>query len=71
MKINSIGKSLKIIDLLSRYPEGRSLTEIADNIGIPKSTAHHIIQSFIPEEYIYQNQETKKYSLGYKFLEIS
>ena len=71
MRINSIGKSLKIIDLLSRHPEGQSLNDIAGELGLPKSTAHNIIQSFIPEEYIFQDPETKKYALGYKFLEIS
>lgn len=71
MKLNSLDKSLQIIEILSRYPQGASLSELTTKAGFPKSTVHHILSTFLPYEYIAQDPETKKYSLGYKFLNIS
>jgi DNA-binding IclR family transcriptional regulator len=71
MKLNSLDKSLQIIEILSRYPQGASLSELTTKSGFPKSTVHHILSTFLPYEYIAQDPETKKYSLGFKFLNIS
>ena len=71
MKLNSLDKSLQIIEILSRYPQGASLSELTTKSGFPKSTIHHILSTFLPYEYIAQDPETKKYSLGFKFLNIS
>jgi DNA-binding IclR family transcriptional regulator len=71
MKLGSLDKSLQIIELLSKYPQGLSLSELTTRSGFPKSTIHHILSTFLPYEYIAQDRETKKYSLGFKFLNIS
>ena len=71
MKLASLDKSLQIIDLLSKNPQGLSLSEIAKQLGFPTSSTHHILSTFRAHEYIAQNHETKKYLLGLKFLSIS
>jgi DNA-binding IclR family transcriptional regulator len=38
--------------------------------GFPKSTIHHILSTLLPYEYVSQEPETQKYSLGFKFLHI-
>jgi DNA-binding IclR family transcriptional regulator len=48
-----------------------SLSEISNSLGFHKSTAHHILKTLLPFEYVYQYRDTKKYALGYRFLEIS
>lgn len=70
MKISSIEKSLLIIDLLSKNPRGLSILEMSNMVHIPSSTIHHILKTFIPYDYVSQDPDTKKYSLGFKFLEI-
>jgi DNA-binding IclR family transcriptional regulator len=70
MKISSIEKSLRVIELLSKSPRGLSLLEMSGILCIPPSTAHHILHTFAPYDYIVQDPETKKYSLGFKFLQI-
>ena len=69
--LSSLDKSLKIIDQLSKNPQGLSLSELAKMLGYPKSTIHHILSTFIPYDYVIQDPETKKYRLGFKFLTIS
>ena len=70
MKLTSLDKSLQVIEVLSKNPQGLSLLEMSNIIGFPKSTIHHILSTFIPYDYVAQNAETKKYSLGFKFLSL-
>jgi len=70
-KPTSIEKSLQIIESLKRSSGAVNLSEISENLGFNKSTVHHILQTLLQHEYVYQDTDTKRYSLGYKFLEIS
>jgi len=70
MKLASLDKSLRLIDTLSNNPQGMSLSQLAEMLDYPKSTVHHILTTLRPYEYIYQDPETKKYLLGFKFLSI-
>jgi len=69
MKLTSLDKSLQVIDLLSRHPEGLSLFELSTMLDFPKSTIHHILHTLLPYNYVSRDPETRKYSLGFKFLE--
>lgn len=71
MKLRSIDKGLQLIDLLSRNPQGLRLSEISSMLNIHPSSTHHILHTFLPHDYIAQDRETRKYSLGFRFLEIS
>jgi IclR family KDG regulon transcriptional repressor len=71
MKIAVVDKSLKIIELLSKNPQGLSLSQIAKMLCFPTSTIHHILGTFRAHDYVSQNPETKKYLLGFKILSIS
>ena len=70
MKLTTLDKSLQIIDLLSKNPQGLSLLEMSNMIGFPRSTIHHMLSTFLPYDYVSQDTETKKYSLGFKFLSV-
>jgi IclR family KDG regulon transcriptional repressor len=70
MKLTSLDKSLRVIDLLSKNPGGLSLFELSAMLDFPKSTVHHILDTLLPHDYILRDPETRKYSLGFKFLEI-
>ena len=70
MRLGSIEKSLQIIDLLSRNTQGLRLSHLSSSLNIPPSSAHHILQTLLPHDYVMQDPETKKYSLGFRFLEI-
>jgi IclR family KDG regulon transcriptional repressor len=70
MILSTLEKSLQLIDALSRNHEGLSLTHLSQLLGFPKSTVHHILSTFLVHDYIAQDAETKKYSLGFRFLSI-
>ncbi len=71
MRLTSLEKSLRVIDILSLHPAGLALAEMSRRLGLPKSSVHHILSTFQFSDYVVQDRETKKYSLGFKFLEIS
>ena len=71
MKINSIERCLRVIDILSDHPAGLKLTEISSHLDLHPSSVHHMVSTLLPHDYIAQDPDTKKYSLGFRFLEIS
>ncbi len=68
--MKALQKVFKIIDILKQGKEAR-LFEIAQKAALNKSTTHRILHELAEEGYVQVNPETKKYSLGLKFLEIS
>ena len=71
MNINYIERCLKVIDTLSDNPAGLKLTEISGYLGLHPSSVHHMVATLLPHDYITQDPDTKKYSLGFRLLEIS
>jgi DNA-binding IclR family transcriptional regulator len=71
MKINSVDRAIRILELLSEYPRGLKLTEISKILDIHPSSLHHIIHTLSPYDYIAQDSDTKRYSLGLRLLTIS
>ncbi len=71
MKLSSVNKSLQVLDLLNKKPKGLSLSELAGKLGYPQSTIHHILSTLLPYDYVAQDPDSKKYSLGFKFLSMS
>jgi IclR family KDG regulon transcriptional repressor len=70
MKLTTLDKSLKVIELLGKNHQGLRLLEMSNMLGFPKSTIHHILSTLLPYDYVAQNAETRKYCLGFKFLSI-
>lgn len=71
MRIKSIDRCFDIIELLTQHPQGMRLLDIAEYLGLNSSTVHHILRTLMSRNYVSQFTDTKKYSLGYAFLEIS
>ena len=68
--MKSLQKVFRIVDLLRDRREMR-LQEIADSLGLQKSTAYRLAAELCAEGYLHKNTETKTYTLGVKFLDIS
>ena len=71
MKLSSIDKCFQIIELLHENRQSLRLSEISSMLDLNPSTIHHMLNTLLPRNYITQCPETKKYSLGFRFLEIS
>jgi DNA-binding IclR family transcriptional regulator len=71
MKVKSIERCLNIIELLSNKPDGMRLSDISSYLDLNVSTVHHILKTLSAREYVAQYPDTKRYTLGFQFLEIS
>lgn len=69
--VKSVGRALDIITLVSAKKGGLGVTEIAKQIDINKSSVYRILSTLVQYGYIEQDEETGRYKLGYKFLDIS
>jgi len=69
--VKSVGRALDIITLVSSKKGGLGVTEIAKQIDINKSSVYRILSTLAQYGYIEQDEDTGRYKLGYKFLDIS
>lgn len=58
----------RVIDILNCFGTEKgewSLTELASQIGLDKSTVHRILATLKENGYVHQNAVTRKYTMGY------
>jgi DNA-binding IclR family transcriptional regulator len=69
--VQSVDRALTIIKLVSTRKEGIGVTELANKLGLNKSSIFRLLETLAAHGFIEQIKETKKYKLGYQFLELS
>lgn len=67
--VQVIDRTFDIIELLSEYPEGLGVTEIADKLELNKSTVHRIVTALVKRGYLKKDESFPTYKLGLKFIE--
>ena len=68
--IQSLDRGLQVIESLAQCRSPKSVTEIANEIGIDKSSAHRLLTTLVNRHFVYQEVETRKYLLGPKLIEL-
>ena len=43
--IQSVTRALHILEILTKHPEGLSVKEIANKVGLNVSTTHHLVNT--------------------------
>lgn len=66
----SLGKALKLLEILSAQENGLGLSAIARIAQLPKGTTHRLLQSLVEYGYVSQVDDSK-YVLGIKVLLLS
>jgi IclR family transcriptional regulator, KDG regulon repressor len=69
--VKSVSRALDIIDIVGLKKDGMGVTDISKRMDINKSSVFRILATLVRYGYIEQDEESGKYKLGYKFLEIS
>ena len=69
-KNQSVDKVFTIIEYMSDMRTPLKLLELSKGIGFPSSTTLRLLTSLMDRGYVYQDQETLKYSLTLKFCRI-
>ena len=66
-----VDRALNALEVLSKNMDGLSVTELAGALGIPASSTHRILTSLKGNHFIVQDENTKKYRIGYKICGIA
>lgn len=70
-KVQTIDRTLDIIELLATAKEGLGVTEIGRDIGLHKSTVYRLLTALSKRGYIEKDPKNSTYKIGLKFIEIS
>lgn len=68
--VQTIERAAFILDILSQYPNGLSLGELARKTDLPKGTAHRLLSSMTYFDFIRQAPDTKNYLLGFRLADL-
>jgi DNA-binding IclR family transcriptional regulator len=67
----SIDKALEICEVLSSAERGLTLRDLASSAHLPAATAHRLLAILKRRGYVRQDEETQRYSLTLKMLDLS
>lgn len=68
--VQSVDRTLSILELISDYNEGLGITEISEKVELHKSTVHRLLGTLIYKGYVIQDQKTNRYRLTSKLFEL-
>jgi DNA-binding IclR family transcriptional regulator len=69
--MTSIDKALEVCEALSAHPGGLSLSELARSVRQPAPTVHRLLRVLKRRGYVQQDEETQRYGLTLKMLDLS
>lgn len=69
--VQSLIKSLAIIEVLSEIIDGMGVTDISERIGLNKSTVHRILTTLVHEGFVEQDQVKGRYHMSPKIFELA
>jgi DNA-binding IclR family transcriptional regulator len=70
-EIQSLARGLKILDLLGQSPEGLSVTELAEVLGVDKGSASRLVSTLARYGYAEKDELTRRYHLGGQVVALS
>ena len=69
--LTSVDKALEVCEVLSGNPRGMSLSDLARVLRQPPPTVHRLLRLLKRRGYVRQDDETQRYGLTLKMLELS
>jgi IclR family transcriptional regulator, KDG regulon repressor len=70
VRLPAVERTVDLIQLLSHSNRGLTLAEISQAIGIPKSSAHYLIQTLLARGFLLRNSDCRTYSIGLRLPEF-
>ncbi|WP_067934644.1 IclR family transcriptional regulator [Alicyclobacillus kakegawensis] len=68
--VKSVDKALNLLEMMSEYPQGAAITELASRSGMYKSTVHRLLGTMMKRGFVEQDTQTGRYKLGYSLLDL-
>ncbi|SCY34010.1 IclR family transcriptional regulator [Alkaliphilus peptidifermentans] len=68
--VQSVDRTLSILEVLSDYQDGLGITDLSGKINLHKSTVHRLLATLIHKGYVIQDNVTNKYQITFKLFEL-
>ena len=68
--VQSVERTLDILEALVEFGSEVGLVEISQVVGLPLATVHRLLGTLITRGYVKQNRQNRKYSLGFRALQM-
>jgi IclR family acetate operon transcriptional repressor len=68
--VQSVERTLDILESLVEFATEVGLVEISQAVNLPLATVHRLLGTLIHRGYVKQNQHNRKYSLGFRALQM-
>jgi IclR family transcriptional regulator, KDG regulon repressor len=69
--IKSLERALDVVETLSHHPEGVTVTALAAQMLLPKSSVFRVLNTLRARGYVRQDAVTERYWLGVRFLALA
>jgi DNA-binding IclR family transcriptional regulator len=69
--LTSIDKALEVCEVLSGHARGMSVSELSRVLRQPAPTVHRLLRVLLRRGYVRQDEETQRYALTLKMLDLS
>lgn len=66
----TVGKTFRILQSISRHPQGRTISELSQQLGISKSTVHGIIAALEELGAVIRGPDARRFRLGATLFEL-
>jgi IclR family KDG regulon transcriptional repressor len=70
-QIKSVVRTLTLIEALSAHPAGATITALAAELALPKSSVFRMLHTLLEFGYVRQDPTTERYALGSRFLHLA
>ncbi len=70
MAIQSVKRALDILNLFTSARPQLGISDISKLMGLPMPTVHGLVKTLRNDNFLIQNEDSKKYSLGFKIHEL-
>lgn len=67
----SLDRAFELIEMLAKTGVSANVAELSKTLGVTRMTTNSMLQSLLRRNYVEKDQETGKYSMGYKLYEIA
>jgi IclR family acetate operon transcriptional repressor len=67
---DTTGKALRLLIILSEYPDGRQVSELAREAGYPVSTTHRLLGSLAKYGFVTTVVNSRRYVVGLRLFEL-
>ena len=69
--VPAVQRILDVLEVISQSKMGMTLSELAQELKLPKSSAHCLVLTLERRGYLYRNERTARYKFGLKLLELA